>query len=242
MASDLDLPMEKSNKVEPGVYPAICKSITRKTGKFGDYLIWEFEIIDDEEFEGEKVNGMSNAKITDKSSTYRWAKVLLNLSDEVEVGETIKLSRCIGKECRISVDQKPDKNDSSKIYTNVEKVLAMKGKKKAETEEEEEPVAKKKKPVDDDDEEEAPAKKKKPVADDDDEIEDLDEEPAPKKKKAVEEDDDEEPAPKKKKPVDDDDDEEPAPKKKKVVDDDEDEAPKKKKKSSDDDEDEEVPF
>lgn len=198
MGSDLDMKMEKSTKVEPGMYKAIVKSIERKAGKHGDYLRWMFEVVDDEEFEGETVSGITNGKITDKSAIYRWAKAILGL-DEVAVGETIKISRCIGKECRISVDEKPDKNDSSKTFTNVDKVLPSKGgKKKDEDEEEDTP---KKKKHSEDEEENEPKKKKHRDEDEED-----DEEEKPKKKKHVEEDDEDERPKKKKKSSDDEED------------------------------------
>lgn len=200
MSNDtLSFPVEKDKLVDPAMYTAKVVDIQKKQGPKSDYLMWNFEIVGDEEFEGQKVNGITSVRMTPKSAGYKWVCAILGLT-EVEEGEMLPVGACIGKTCRVSVDTK-DGKDGAK-FSNVDKVY---GKKKKATTEEAEPVAKKKAAVEEEeDEEPVKLKKKAPVEEEEDE-------PVVTKKKAapVEEDEEEvEPVVKKKaKPAEDDEDE-----------------------------------
>jgi hypothetical protein len=191
--SDLDTKVSESKfaVVDDGVYKAKVVDIKVKDGKYGKMLQWTFEIFDHDEFGGVQITGISPKEATEKSKLYTWVTNILG-TGEISIGDTLPVSKCIGKSCKVLVVTSSSEKDPDKTYSNVSKVLPRKKDsaesekpkaKPAEEDEDEKPS--KKRESDDDLDTDTKSSKKSKASDDD---EDVEEKPA--KKKKVEEDDD----------------------------------------------------
>ena len=121
------------------MYDVKLIDVTKETAPFGQVLKWTFELLDEEfsyEYEGEtrqrRVRGTSSLLCNPKTKLYQWYVKLLGR--EPEVGEKISLSDVIGTECKILVKnvkgKKADDDGNYPIYSNVDRIIPEKGKKK----------------------------------------------------------------------------------------------------------------
>jgi hypothetical protein len=148
------LRVKENKKVEDGIYKAKLTKWQEKEGKSGgSYYNFAFQIVDNEDFEGEYIGHNAPGDLKVGNKLY---KILTSLNGgaELEINDEIDLDDYKGKKCMVTVT-----SDEDSEYA---KIVSFKPIKKKVTEDEEVPAKKK---VTED--EEVPAKKKKPVDDDD---------------------------------------------------------------------------
>jgi hypothetical protein len=170
------LRVKENKKVEDGIYKVKLTKWQEKDGKNGgSYYNLAFQIVDNEDFEGEYIGHNAPGDLKVGNKLY---KILTSLNGgaELEIDETIDLDDYKGKKCIVTVT-----SDEDSEYA---KIVSFKPLKKKVVEDEEVPV--KKKVVED---EEVPVKKK--VAEDEEvPVKKKVAEEAPVKKKVIDEDDD----------------------------------------------------
>jgi len=206
--------------VDPDTYDVMVESVEIMQTKFGESLKWIFEVVDHDEFEGEKLNILTGLDST--IGVESKLNTLLTVAGvdigELDPEEELDTDEVVGTRIRIVVEHKPDaKNPEiprARVTNMLPKLSKKKKKRKVEEEEEEEPEEKPSKPArrrapKDEDEEEKPARRRrKPV--EEDEEEEAEEKPARRRRKPKVEDEEadepeEKPKPRRKKKVDEDD-------------------------------------
>lgn len=200
--------VKKDNSFNPfgldeGTYNAQITKIEAAKGNFGEFLKWQFKIMDPlrdgEPVEPMNASGLTPVVFKEGDKLDKW---LLACGIQMNDGDDFDTDDLQGIKVRALVEVKK-KGDKS--FPQITKIFRSASKKtvRHEEEEEEAPAPKAKKPVPQEEVEEKPAPKKArpPVQD-----EEPEEKPAPKKPRpAPVEEDEEAPAPKKAKAADDDD-------------------------------------
>jgi hypothetical protein len=112
---------EKAPAICPeGTYRARLTEIRDVQTSTGTAVRLMFVVYLDDGSEIDQVSALASTSLHEKSRLFRWLGVLGGRM--IEVGERVRASQFIGKECRVEVKHK---NSNDKTFANVTEVLAL---------------------------------------------------------------------------------------------------------------------
>lgn len=140
-------PKERGEGIKPleedTFYNAVIPKFEKTQTSFGEMLRWIFELTDPEyEYEFTDDNGdvqkrrrrvtaLSSMLCNPKTKLYKWYSKIIG--KEPGVGERVKLSNIINKECLIMIKnvkgKKANEDGTFPVFSNVERISTKKGKK-----------------------------------------------------------------------------------------------------------------
>jgi hypothetical protein len=95
--------------IEAGVYAAKLKQITEGSGEFGDFLRFEWTVLDDGGSETDTtISGLCNPLLNSRSKLSAWAQA--HLGEDLAVGQEIDLDGLVGKRVMLTVNVEPRKD------------------------------------------------------------------------------------------------------------------------------------
>lgn len=95
--------------VEAGVYPGKLKEISEGSGEYGDFLRFEWTLLDDDGAATETtISGLCNPLLNSRSKLGAWAQA--HLGEELRVGQELDLDELIDKKVMLTVSVEPRKD------------------------------------------------------------------------------------------------------------------------------------
>lgn len=128
--------VEEQILVDPGVYTAkVVGYMDKDEGQYGPTVTFQFEIMDDDVWDGEEVTGLCNSKrLTEYTKMYKW---LTTMGFDLDVGGEIDLDDTIGSEVSITVEHKPVKSGTIASVVDINPIRRRKVKREDVVEDEE---------------------------------------------------------------------------------------------------------
>ena len=126
---------EEYTAVEIGDYRAKFTRYEEDEGIHGAMVKWFFDL-QDEEYEGRSISGISSTSFNPMSKMWAWVQALLGRP--IEDGEEIDLDELIGREVMIDVDHKVTERGTFEKIAGLRPVRRKKKKKEPEPVEEDE--------------------------------------------------------------------------------------------------------
>lgn len=96
--------------VSPGEYAAQLMEIEKRTGDFGDFLLFKYELTEPDVI-GTKISAPCSGKFSRNSKMFGWVSALLGKT-EFEPGFVLDTADLIGKPCGLTIETKPSKDGS----------------------------------------------------------------------------------------------------------------------------------
>lgn len=95
--------------IEAGVYPGKLKEISEGSGEYGDFLRFEWTVLDDDGAETDTaISGLCNPLLNSRSKLGAWAQA--HLGEDLSVGQELDLDNLIGKKVMLTVSVEPRKD------------------------------------------------------------------------------------------------------------------------------------
>jgi hypothetical protein len=107
-------------KLDPGVYPAQLVAIEERSGDRGDYLMWHFAILDQDDPNIE-ITALSSMKFTPQAKARQYAQAILNRS--IKPGEEVKAAQFQGEFCQLVLSV--ETLDDGSTVNRVQQILPL---------------------------------------------------------------------------------------------------------------------